>query len=67
MLDRAHNLMLNELVELRARLSPPDLMIAPAVADIGVLEFYRADDAIAAGRRAAQEQLTQLRRLAGRS
>ena len=42
-------------------------MIAPAVADIGVLEFYRADDAIAAGRRAAQEQLTQLRRLAGRS
>ncbi len=65
-LDRAHNMMLNELVELRGRLSPPDLMISPAVADIGVLEFYRADDAIAAGRRAAEERLPELKKLAAR-
>lgn len=62
-LDRAHNMMLNELVELRGRLSPPDLMISPAVADIGLLEFYRADDAIAAGRRAAEERLPELKKL----
>ncbi len=66
-LDRAHNMMLNELVELRARLSPPDLMISPAVADIGLLEFYRANDAIALGRRAAEAKLPELKALtAGR-
>lgn len=66
-LDRAHNMMLNELVELRGRLSPPDLMISPAVADIGLMEFYRADDAIAAGRRAAEAKLPELKALtAGR-
>lgn len=65
-LDRAHNMMLNELVELRGRLSPPDLMISPAVADIGVLEFYRADDAIAAGRHAAEARLPELKKLAVR-
>ena len=59
-------MMLNELVELRGRLSPPDLMISPAVADIGVLEFYRADDAIAAGRRAVEERLPELKKLAAR-
>lgn len=66
-LDRAHNMMLNELVELRGRLSPPDLMISPAVADIGLLEFYRANDAIALGRRAAEAKLPELKALtAGR-
>jgi len=66
-LDRAHNLMLNELVVLRERLSPPDLMIQPEVSDIGMLEFYRAEDAMAAGRQAAEKQLEPLRQLLARS
>jgi NTE family protein len=66
-LDRAHNVMLNELVALRAQISPPDLLIAPAVADIGLLEFYRADETIALGRRAAEAKLPELKKLAAGS
>ena len=56
-------MMLNGLVELRGRLSPPDLTISPAVADIGLLEFYRANDAISLGRRAAEAKLPELKAL----
>jgi NTE family protein len=63
-LDRVLTITQAEVVRLRAALTPPDLVLAPEVADIGVLEFYRAKEAIAAGRRAAEEQLAQLKRLA---
>jgi NTE family protein len=50
-------------VRLRAALNPPDLMLTPDVGSIGPIEFYRAKDAIAAGRRAAEESLPELLRL----
>jgi NTE family protein len=52
-LDRVLDLAEDEIVRLRTPASPPDLVLAPAVGDIGLLEFYRAADAIAAGRQAA--------------
>jgi NTE family protein len=53
-----------EIVRQRARMSPPDLVLTPDVRDIGSFEFYRAGDAIEAGRRAAVENLADLHRLA---
>ncbi len=51
------------LVQLRMQLSPPDVMLRPDVGDIGLLEFYRAREAITAGRRAANERLYDIKRL----
>jgi NTE family protein len=64
-LDRALAMSMVELVHLRALQSPPDLVLTPDVADIGLLEFYRAREAINAGRQAAQESLPALRQLLG--
>ena len=54
-----------EIIRLRAAASAPDLVLAPMAEGIGLLEFYRAREAIAAGRRVAQEQLPNVRRLVG--
>jgi NTE family protein len=62
-LDRALDITQSEIVKLRAAASPPDIMLAPAIADIGLLEFYRARDAIEAGRRVARDALPRLRAL----
>jgi len=51
------------LVRLREQLCPPDLMLRPGVDDIGLLEFYRGKEAIAAGRQAAEAALPDIRKL----
>jgi len=63
-LDRVLNITEAEIVRLREKINPPDLMLAPEVGHIGLMEFYRAKDAIVAGRRAAEENLPALLRLA---
>ncbi len=47
----------------RSRLAgdPPDILIPPRLAHLGLLEFHRAREAIAEGRRAVQAALPQLR------
>jgi NTE family protein len=47
----------------RSRLAgdPPDFMVAPLLADLGLMEFHRASVAIDAGRRAAEAVIPQLR------
>ena len=62
-LDRVVNITEAEIVRLRTALNPPDLMLMPEVGHIGLIEFYRAKDAIAAGRRAAEASLPDLFRL----
>jgi NTE family protein len=62
-LDRVVNITEAEIVRLRAALNPPDLTLTPEVGHIGMVEFYRAKDAIAAGRRAAEAGLPELFRL----
>ena len=46
----------------RSRLAgdPPDVMVAPRLADLGLMEFHRAGVAIEAGRRAADAVIQQL-------
>jgi NTE family protein len=50
----------------RSRLAgePPDVLVTPRLAHLGLLEFHRAREAIAEGRRAVQAVHTQLRELA---
>jgi len=62
-LDRALDITRSEIVRLRAALQPPELVLEPVVGDIGLLEFYRAREAIAAGRDAALAALPRLRAL----
>jgi NTE family protein len=62
-LDRVLNITEAEIVRLRATINPPDLMLTPEVGHIGLIEFYRAKDAIVAGRRAAEASLPDLLRL----
>ena len=46
----------------RSRLAadPPDLLVEPALQDMALLEFNRAEEAIAAGRAAMQNCLERL-------
>ena len=47
----------------RSRLAgdPPDVTIAPRLGDVGLLEFYRAEECIAAGEEAARRALPEIR------
>lgn len=42
---------------------PPDVLVAPRLAYLGLLDFHRAEEAIEAGRRAAEASLPGLRAL----
>lgn len=44
---------------------PPEILLQPRLAKIGLLEFYRAGEAIAAGERAVQKALPDIRRSLG--
>ena len=41
---------------------PPEVVVAPALASLGLLDFHRASEAIEEGRRAAKASLPQLQR-----
>jgi NTE family protein len=62
-LQRAALISQAELVRLRLAASPPDLLLVPDVHDIGTLEFYRAEEAVEAGRAAAREKLPAIEKL----
>lgn len=62
-LDQAMGITQAEIVRLRAGKNPPDLMIEPDIGGIGVLEFYRGREAIAAGRKAVRKNLATIRGL----
>ena len=44
---------------------PPEVVVAPALANLGLLDFHRASEAIEEGRRAAKASMPQLRRFMG--
>lgn len=66
-LDRVLGVAEAEIIRLRSAQNPPDLLLAPLIQGIGLLEFYRAREAIEAGRQAALAALPQLRRLSAAS
>jgi NTE family protein len=63
-LDRIVGITEAEILRLRAEINPPDLMLVPDVGRTGLLEFYRARETIAAGRRATEKNLSALKKLA---
>lgn len=62
-LDRVLGIAEAEIIRLRATANPPDLLLTPTVHGVGLLEFYRAREAIEAGRRAARDALPKIRGL----
>jgi NTE family protein len=62
-LDQVMDITQAEIVRLRNERNPPDFMLAPDVGDIGALEFYRGEEAIAAGRASAKEKLADIKGL----
>lgn len=63
-LTQAVNIAQAQVVQLRLASVPPDLYLSPDVDAIGPFEFYKAREAIAAGRAAALEHLADLYALA---
>ncbi len=51
------------IMRLRMHILPPDLLLKPDISEIGSLEFYRAEDAIIAGKAATEAQLETILQL----
>jgi NTE family protein len=70
-LSSALNIVQHRLGRLRLAGDPPDVTIAPQLADIGLMDFHRAGESIAAGERAVEKALPvfreAMRRVAGQS
>jgi NTE family protein len=64
-LASAINIMQDRITRSRMAGDPPDLLLAPRLAHIGLLEFDRADEAIDTGYAAAREALPAIERLIG--
>ena len=57
------NIMQVRITRSRMAGEPPEVVIAPRLAHLGLLDFYRAEEAIAEGRQAAEGALPFLRQL----
>ncbi len=57
----AINIMQDRITRSRLAGEPPDVMLLPHVSHIGLLEYHRADDAIAAGRACVQHSADAIR------
>ena len=62
-LVRAVEIMLDRQTALAAAMTAPEFLIEPALGDMGLRDFHRLDDAVEAGRRAAEVALPALARL----
>ena len=59
------NVMQDRITRSRMAGDPPDLMLTPRAAQIGLLEFYRAAEAIAEGERCVERMMTELEAVLG--
>jgi len=57
------NIMQVRITRSRMAGEPPDLVLVPKLADLGLMDFHRADQAIAEGQRAVERALDQLEEL----
>lgn len=62
-LVRAAEIILERQTALAAAMTGPEVLIEPDLGAITLRDFHRLDDAVAAGRRAAEDALPELRRL----
>jgi len=63
--SRAMIIVQNFVTRIRLASEPADLLLIPDVSGVGLHEFHRADEAIAAGRDAVDEAVAELDRLMG--
>ena len=63
MLARAAEIILERQTALSAAMTDPEVLIEPELGDMGLRDFHRLEDAVAAGRRAADAALPALERL----
>ncbi len=61
----AVNITQDRITRSRMAGDPPDILLEPRLAKIGLLEFYRASEAMAAGERCVQNILPDIQRLLG--
>jgi len=61
--SRAMIIVQNFVTRIRLAAEPADLLLIPEVGEVGLHEFHRADDAMAAGRAAVDEAVTEIARL----
>jgi len=59
------NIMQEQITNLRLAAETPEMLLSPQLRDIGLLEFNRAEEAIAEGRATAERALPDLRRKLG--
>ncbi|WP_245239948.1 patatin-like phospholipase family protein [Methylobacterium variabile] len=59
----AFNITQDRISRARLERDPPDLMVSPRLAEMGLFEFHRADEAILLGREAAKAALPRIREL----
>ncbi len=57
------HIILDRITRSRMAGDPPDLLLAPRLSHLGLMEFHRAEEAMAEGRRIAQGMMEELRRL----
>ncbi len=57
------NIVQDRITRSRMAGDPPDIVITPDLVDIGLLEFFRAEEAIAEGRASVERQLPEIRRI----
>ncbi|MGX5734189.1 hypothetical protein [Bosea thiooxidans] len=62
MIANAINIMQDQITRTRLAGEPPHVMLVPRLRDVGLLEFNRADEAIAEGRASVEHMLPMLRR-----
>jgi NTE family protein len=61
------NITQDRLTRSRMAGDPPDIVFSPKLADIGLLELYRANEAIAEGERCVQRQIAEIEYVLARS
>jgi NTE family protein len=54
------NIMQDRITRQRLVVEPPDILVKPKLQDIGLLEFNRAEEAIAEGKRAMDRLIPEL-------
>lgn len=59
------NITQDRITKSRMAGDPPDIMISPKLSHIGLLEFYRADEAINEGRKSVQRIEPEIKRVLG--
>lgn len=60
-LTNSINIMQEQITRARLAGEPPHVLIQPSLADIGLMEFHRAEEAIEKGRKAAESALPTIR------